>query len=97
MSHASRWEFFLVVYARYRRADREGKHAVLDEFCANTGYHRKYALRLLNGPPPERKQRRVPRSLAPRYSAGMVSILASGVGPPPGFPKRHKRHGGLLK
>jgi len=77
MSHASRWEYFLVVYARYRRADRRAKHAGLDEFCANTGYHRKYALRLLNGPPPERKRRRVRRSRAPRYSAGLVSILAS--------------------
>ena len=77
MSHASRWEFFLVVYARHRRAAGKGKHAVLDEFCANTDYHRKYALRLLNGPPPERKQRRVLRSRAPRYNAGMVSILAS--------------------
>ena len=77
MSHASRWEYFLAVYARYRRADRKGKHAVLDEFCANTGYHRKYALRLLNGPPPERKQRRVQRRRAPRYSAGMVSILTA--------------------
>ena len=73
MSHASRWEYFLAVYARYRRADRKGKHAILDEFCANTGYHRKYALRLFNGLPPERKQRR----RAPRYSVGVVSILAA--------------------
>jgi hypothetical protein len=77
MSHASRWEYFLAVYARYRRADRRAKHAVLDEFCATTGYHRKYALRLLNGPPPERKRRQVRRDRAPRYSAGLVSILAS--------------------
>jgi hypothetical protein len=27
----------------------------LSEFCANTGYHRKYAIRLLNGPQPERR------------------------------------------
>jgi hypothetical protein len=77
MSHASRWEYFQAVYARYRRADRKGKHAVLDEFCANMGYNRKCALRLLNGPPPERERRRVQRSRAPRYSAGLVSILAS--------------------
>jgi hypothetical protein len=33
---------------------------MLDEFCATTGYQRKYALRLLNGPPPgpERPRRR---------------------------------------
>ena len=31
-----------------------GKRKMLGEFCANTGYNRKYALRLLNGPPPGR-------------------------------------------
>ena len=33
---------------------------ILDEFCETTGYQRKYALRLLNGPPPgpERPRRR---------------------------------------
>jgi hypothetical protein len=78
MSHASRWEeYFKAVYVRYRRADPQAKHAVLNEFCANTGYHRKYALRLLNGPPPERKQRPVQPSRSPRYSAGLVSILAA--------------------
>jgi hypothetical protein len=50
---------------------------VPDEFCANTGYHRKCALCLLNGSPPERKRRRLQQSRAPRYSAGLVSILAS--------------------
>jgi hypothetical protein len=36
------------VAARYRRATRKGKQQILDEFVANTGYHRKYAIRLLN-------------------------------------------------
>jgi len=27
---------------------------ILNEFCANTGYHRKYAIRLLNGAQPKR-------------------------------------------
>ena len=32
-----------------------GKARLLDEFCAATGYHRKYAIRLLrDGPPPTR-------------------------------------------
>ena len=31
---------------------------MLDEFCANTHYHRKHALRLLNGPPPGRARPR---------------------------------------
>ena len=77
MSHASRWEYFKAIYARYRGADRKSRQAMLDEFCTVTGYHRKYALRLLNGPPPERRRRPVSRKRASRYSAGLVSVLAA--------------------
>ena len=75
MSHRSRWEYFLSIYGRYRRADRKLKQVILNEFCANTGYHRKYAIRLLNGPPPERVRpgRRRPRS--PSYGPAVVSVL----------------------
>ena len=51
MGRQSIWEYFRAVYARYRRAAREAKRKILDEFCANTRYNRKDALRLLNGPP----------------------------------------------
>jgi len=54
MSHRSRWEYLRPVYARYRQTERPQKQVMLDEFCANTGYNRKYAIRLLNGPAPER-------------------------------------------
>ena len=41
---------------RYTMADRAGRSALLDEFCEQTGYHRKYAIALLgepaDGPPP---------------------------------------------
>jgi len=53
MSHRSRGEYFRAIYARYRQADRRLKQAILNEFCATTGYHRKYAIRLLNGSPSE--------------------------------------------
>ena len=43
MSRTSRWEYLRAVYPRYRRADRGTKQVILNEFCANTGYHRKYA------------------------------------------------------
>lgn len=77
MSHRSRWEYFRAIYARYRQADRKLKQAILNEFCANTGYHRKYAIRLLNGPPPSRVRRgpRLPRS--PSYGPTVVSVLAA--------------------
>lgn len=52
MSHRSRWECFRPIYARNRQTCRKLKQVILDELCANTGYNRKYAFRLLNGPLP---------------------------------------------
>ncbi len=36
---------------------RKAKKVILSEFCANAGYHRKYAIRLLNGPRPKNNGR----------------------------------------
>ncbi|MFW5695967.1 MAG: integrase catalytic domain-containing protein [Alkalispirochaeta sp.] len=36
------------IAVRYRSESKNGKQAILDEFCRTTGYHRKYAVRLLN-------------------------------------------------
>ena len=44
-----------------------------DEFCQVTGYHRKYALRLLNGPAPATKPAR--RRRRPKYPAELVRAL----------------------
>lgn len=49
MSHKGRWEYFRAIYGRYQKGDRKARQAILNEFCLNTGYHRKYAIRLLNG------------------------------------------------
>jgi hypothetical protein len=80
MSRRSRWEYFRAIYARYRQADRKLKQVILSEFCANTGYHRKYAIRLLNGPPPGRTQsggadRARRRSRSPSYGPVVLSVL----------------------
>jgi hypothetical protein len=37
---------------RYQRSSREQKGWILDEYCAATGYNRKYAIKLLCGPCP---------------------------------------------
>ena len=56
VKQASKHELAGVVRERYLRADRRGKGAILDEFVASTGYHRKAAIRLLRqGPPPPRQ------------------------------------------
>jgi hypothetical protein len=77
MSHRSRWEYFRAIYARYRRADRKLKRVILNEFCANTRYHRKYAIRLLNGAPPSRfRPERVRRRVrSPSYGPVVMSVL----------------------
>jgi len=74
VSRRGRWEYLGKIHGRYREADREGRSRILDEFCEVAGYHRKYALRLLNGPEPgkEPTQRRHRR---PRYSSRAVSAL----------------------
>src|SRR5712691_3556754 len=58
---------------------------MLNEFCLNTGYHRKYAIRLLNGPPPGKQPERRPRGRRPRYGQQVLSILA-GIWEAAGYP-----------
>lgn len=75
MSRKSKWEYLRAIYTRYRKATKELRAQILDEFCQVCGYHRKYAIRLLNGPAPqkpmpERKARR------PTYSTKTVSALS---------------------
>jgi DNA-binding transcriptional ArsR family regulator len=49
MSAPARREYLQAIHGRYRQAAHKDQGAILDEFCRVTGYHRKYALRLLNG------------------------------------------------
>jgi len=52
MTLVGRRELLKAVRDRYWRASKKGKKGILDEFVANTGYHRKYALALLHGRTP---------------------------------------------
>ncbi len=54
MSRASRRELVDAIRPRYTLGNRTTKQQVLDEFVATTGYHRKYAIQLLNHPPQRR-------------------------------------------
>ncbi len=47
MSIHSRIEYLKKVKPRYLKTDRKNKNMMLDEFCQNTGYNRKYAIRRL--------------------------------------------------
>lgn len=76
LGHKGRREYLRAIHARYQNAERESKNVILSEFCANTGYHRKYAIRLLNGPRPE-KRGAAQRQRAASYSRETVTVLAA--------------------
>ncbi len=77
MGKKGRWEYLRAIYGRYRTAGREAKKVILNEFCSNTGYHRKYAIRLLNGPPPEQRPTRPKRGRRLSYSQETLGVLTA--------------------
>jgi hypothetical protein len=48
MSPRSKKEYLDEIYVRFKRASKQEKTIILDEFCNTCGYHRKHAIRLLN-------------------------------------------------
>jgi hypothetical protein len=76
MVQASKWEYLKAISQRYHRASRLLRQQILNESCANCGYHRKYAIQLLNGPPLQQpSQRRRKRS--PSYGPRVISVLSA--------------------
>ncbi len=74
MSQKSKWEYLKAIYTRYGKASKELRALILDEFCQVCGYHRKYAIRLLNGPAPQ-KPASLHKTRSPSYSAKVISVL----------------------
>jgi len=74
VSRTSRLEYLQTIHERYQRASKEEKHRMLNEFCKVTRYHRKYALRLLNGPRPAARPRA--RRRRPTYPEAVTRALA---------------------
>jgi hypothetical protein len=73
MSQRSKRELLEVVQPRYLKASRKGKTQILNEFVAATGYHRKYAIRLLkHGRPHKLHKRRGRRKI---YQGEVVVAL----------------------
>ena len=65
MGPKARQELLEAIAPRYRKASKPDKTKILDEFCAVSGYGRKYAIRLLGhwrrrGKPPRRRPGRKP-------------------------------------
>jgi hypothetical protein len=51
MVKSARREYLETIRKRYRKACKKDKKPILDEFCTNCAYHRKYAIRLLGQRP----------------------------------------------
>lgn len=71
MSGPAKWEYLQAGYPRYRQARCREKQRILDEVCRIAGYHRKYAIRLLNGPAPGRP--RAARRRAATYGPAVIT------------------------
>jgi hypothetical protein len=75
MTGMARREYLRKIYDRYRRSSAERKGAILDEFCKVCEYHRKYAIRVLNGPRPDLvPEPRRPRG--PSYGRSVIQALS---------------------
>lgn len=57
MTNMTKKELAKVTRARYRLAGKSVKTFMLNEFCSNTGYHRKYAIQLFSREPKENGER----------------------------------------
>lgn len=76
MNGMTRREYLRAIWERYHRGDPDQKGKILDEFCRICGYHRKYAITLLNRPcPPTRPAARKRRGYS--YSGRVVDVLAA--------------------
>lgn len=76
MSQKSKWEYFKAIYTRYRKASKDTRKQILDEFCQVCGYNRKYAIRLLNGLPPQKTKRQAKKRTS-LYGSQVISILSA--------------------
>ncbi len=95
MSQTSKREPMAEVRARYTLGNRTVKGRILDELVTTLGYHRKYAIWLLNHPSKRRARKRRESRPKRSYSCGFTlrrsahvrSLIARGI--VPGSPASH--------
>lgn len=73
ISHRSKREMIEAIRPRYLKASKTEKEQILDELIATTGYHRKYAIRILkHSPKPKGLQKPGRRKV---YQGAVVQAL----------------------
>jgi hypothetical protein len=75
MGHKEKRIYLDQIRKRYKAANKVSKKTILDEFCAVCGYHRKHAIRLLNGPYRRTKQRKKVGRKAKYNSPAFINSL----------------------
>lgn len=73
MTIKSKKEYFQAIKLRYHNAGKQAKAPILDEFCANCGYNRKYAIRLLNSK--KQRKKKTPSGPKPKYQNKMLLTI----------------------
>ena len=76
MSGKSKWDYLKAIYPRYRKASKPLRARILDEFCQVCGYNRKYAIRLLSGPAPQKNNTPF-KGRRPTYGAKLIGALTT--------------------
>jgi hypothetical protein len=77
MSGNSKWDYLKAIYPRYRKAPKPLRSRILDEFCQVCGYNRKYAIRLLNGPAPQKTATAPFKGRRATYGAKVIGALTA--------------------
>jgi len=77
MSGKTRWDYLKAIYLCYQKVSKPFRGRILDEFCQVCDYHRKYAIRLLNGPAPQKPKTMVRKGRPWTYGAKVISALTA--------------------
>jgi len=72
----SKKELISAIKPRYLKADKKGKNKMLDEFCRNTSYNRKYAIKILQaGYDNNRVQKRGRKARKKIYTSEVILMV----------------------
>src|SRR3989337_3845101 len=77
MSGKSRWDYLKAIYFRYKKVSKPLRARILDECCQVCGYNRKYAIRLLNGPAPQKPELTTAKGRRLTYGAKVILSLTA--------------------